>query len=144
MKAGGGGMETKDLHAIWSAPDNSQLTSKQYTVRVPLSVAAQLAALGEMYPRKTMTELIGDLLSSALHQLGESLPTKNVGEKPLGFRDDGEAEWEQIGPGVTFAHLSRKYLKQFENEELAGRKTKNPSKEADIGSKSKRGRKPTK
>lgn len=35
-------METKDLHAIWSAPDNSQLTSKQYTVRVPIRVAAQL------------------------------------------------------------------------------------------------------
>ena len=137
-------MQTKDLHAIWNAPDHSRLTAKQYTVRLPIRVAAQLAALSEMYPRKTMTDLIGDILAAGLDQLAEDLPTKNVGERPLGFGEDGEAEWEQIGPGVTFAHLSRKYLKQFENEELAGRKTKNPSKEADIGSKSKRGRKPTK
>ncbi|HNP84366.1 MAG TPA: hypothetical protein PKN47_23130 [Nitrospira sp.] len=134
-------METKDLHAIWSAPDNSQLTSKQYTVRVPIRVAAQLAAIGEMYPRKTMTELIGDLLASALDQLGEDLPTKNVGEKPLGFREDGEAEWEQIGPGVTFAQLSKKYLKQFETEESTSGKADKLVKEPHNPAKTKRGRK---
>lgn len=110
-------MNTKDLHAIWNAPDNSRLTAKQYTVRLPIRVAAQLAALSEMYPRKTMTELIGDLLAAGLNQLADDLPTKNVGEKPLGFREDGEAEWEQIGPGVTFAQLTRKYLEEFEREE---------------------------
>ncbi len=110
-------MNTKDLHAIWNAPDNSRLTAKQYTVRLPIRVAAQLAALSEMYPRKTMTELIGDLLAAGLNQLAEDLPTKNVGEKPLGFREDGEAEWEQSGPGVTFAQLTRKYLEEFEREE---------------------------
>jgi len=112
-------MNTRDLHSIWNAPDNSRLTTKQYTVRLPIRVAAQLAALSEMYPRKTMTDLIGDLLAAGLDQLAEDLPTKNVGEKPLGFREDGEAEWEQIGPGVTFAQLSRKYLKEFESEEAA-------------------------
>ena len=39
-------MDTKDLHSIWNAPDNSLLTTKQYTVRLPIIVAAQLAALG--------------------------------------------------------------------------------------------------
>lgn len=132
-------MNTKDLHAIWNAPDNSRLTAKQYTVRLPIRVAAQLAALSEMYPRKTMTDLIGDLLAAGLDQLAEDLPTKNVGEKPLGFRDDGEAEWEQIGPGVTFAQLSRKYLKQFETEEPASGKTEKPSMEINNPPKTKRG-----
>lgn len=112
-------MQTKDLHAIWNAPDHSRLTAKQYTVRLPIRVAAQLAALSEMYPRKTMTDLIGDILAAGLDQLAEDPPTKNVGERPLGFGEDGEAEWEQIGPGVTFAQLSRKYLKEFESEEAA-------------------------
>jgi len=91
-------------------------------------VAAQLAALNEMYPRKTMTDLIGDLLAAGLDQLAEDLPTKNVGEKPLGFREDGEAEWEQIGPGVTFAQLSQKYLKEFESEEATKGNTEKPAK----------------
>ncbi len=134
-------MNTKDLHAIWNAPDHSRLTSKQYTVRLPIRVAAQLAALSEMYPRKTMTDLIGDILAAGLDQLAEDLPTKNVGEKPLGFREDGEAEWEQIGPGVTFAQLSRKYLKQFETEESASGKGEKPEKGTDNPAKAKRGRK---
>ncbi len=134
-------MNTKDLHAIWNAPDNSRLTAKQYTVRLPIRVAAQLAALSEMYPRKTMTDLIGDLLAAGLDQLAEDLPTKNVGEKPLGFRDDGEAEWEQIGPGVTFAQLSRKYLKQFETEESASGKMEKAPMETNNPSKTMRGRK---
>ena len=66
-------MNTRDLHAIWNAPDNSRLTAKQYTVRLPIRVAAQLAALNEMYPRKTMTDLIGDLLAAGLDQLAEDL-----------------------------------------------------------------------
>lgn len=134
-------MNTKDLHAIWNAPDHSRLTAKQYTVRLPIRVAAQLAALSEIYPRKTMTDLIGDILAAGLDQLAEDLPTKNVGEKPLGFREDGEAEWEQIGPGVTFAQLSQKYLKQFETEESASGKADKLVKEPHNPAKTKRGRK---
>lgn len=134
-------MNTRDLHAIWNAPDNSRLTAKQYTVRLPIRVAAQLAALNEMYPRKTMTDLIGDLLAAGLDQLAEDLPTRNVGEKPLGFREDGEAEWEQIGPGVTFAQLSRKYLKQFETEESTSGRADKLVKEPHNPAKTKRGRK---
>ena len=134
-------MNTKDLHSIWNAPDNSRLTAKQYTVRLPIRVAAQLAALSEMYPRKTMTDLIGDILAAGLEQLGEELPTKNVGEKPLGFREDGEAEWEQIGPGVTFAQLSKKYMKQFETEESTSGKAEKLAKESHNPARTKRGRK---
>ncbi|MEX5217492.1 MAG: hypothetical protein NW701_06655 [Nitrospira sp.] len=113
-------MNTKDLHAIWNAPDNSRLTAKQYTVRLPIRVAAQLAALSEMYPRKTKTELIGDLLAAALDQLAEDLPTTNIEDRPLGWDDNGEPGWEQKGPGVTFARLVKKYLKEFETEGPAG------------------------
>lgn len=133
-------METKDLHAIWSAPDHSRLTAKQYTIRLPIRVAAQLAALSEMYPRKTMTDLIGDILAAGLDQLAMDLPTKNVGEKPLGFGEDGEAEWEQIGPGVTFAQLSKKYLKQFETDESLTGKLENSELESRPAMKAKRDR----
>jgi len=134
-------MKTTDLHSIWNAPDHSRLTTKQYTVRLPIFVAAQLAALSEMYPRKTMTDLIGDILAAGLDQLAEDLPTKNVGEKPLGFREDGEAEWEQIGPGVTFAQLTQKYLNQFETEESASGKRHTPEKGTHNPTKTKQGRK---
>lgn len=109
-------MNTKDLHAVWNAPDNSRLTAKQYTVRLPVRVAAQLAALSEMYPRKTMTELIGDLLASALDQLAEDLPRTNVGAGPAFTTSDGEEVWNQTGPGVRFEELFKKKLEEFEAE----------------------------
>lgn len=114
-------MNTKDLHSIWNKPDHSRLTAKQYTVRLPIPVAAQLAALGEMYPHKNKTELIGDLLAASLNQLAEDLPRKNIGERPLGQGEDGEEEWEQIGPGITFRTLTQKHLKEFERELSATR-----------------------
>lgn len=62
-------------------------------------------------------------------------------KKPLGFREDGEAEWEQIGPGVTFAQLSKKYLKQFETEESTSGKAEKISMESHNPAGTKRGRK---
>lgn len=36
-------MKASDLVTIWSAPDNSRLTAKQYSFRLPVHVAAKLA-----------------------------------------------------------------------------------------------------
>jgi hypothetical protein len=110
-------MKTRDLHAIWDAPDHSRLTTKQFTVRLPVRVAAQIAALSDMYPKKTKTELIGDLLAAALDELAQELPTTKVGDRPVHVDKDGEETWNQKGPGVTFFNLFNKYLQEFETEE---------------------------
>lgn len=47
----------------------SDLTSYQFSVRFPVHVAAKLKALQEMYPGKTLTRLVGDLLEAALNHL---------------------------------------------------------------------------
>ena len=39
-------VKPSDLHTIWAAPDNSRLTPTQYSFRLPVHVAAKLAALG--------------------------------------------------------------------------------------------------
>jgi predicted DNA-binding protein len=110
-----GHMQTKNLHAIWEAPDNSRLTAKQFTVRLPIRVAAQIEALSEMYPRKTKTDLIGDLLAAALDELEDTLPVKEVGDV-LGIDENEEPIRKAIGPRVTFRALRDKYLKEFEKE----------------------------
>ena len=63
-----------ELHTLWAAPDNSRLTRRQYSFRLPVHVAAKLAALGDIYPNRTRTELVGDLLASALDAVEQSLP----------------------------------------------------------------------
>lgn len=108
-------MEPQDLVKVWDAPDNSKLTPKQLSIRLPIHVAAKISALCDMYPRKTKTEIIGDLLSTALDQLGNALPShhgREIGNHP----DTDEPIYETIGPWAQFRSLTDKYLKELESE----------------------------
>ncbi|BCR03140.1 hypothetical protein DESUT3_02090 [Desulfuromonas versatilis] len=108
-------MDPKDLLAIWTAPDHSKLTPRQISLRLPIQVAAKINALCDMYPRKTKTEIIGDLLATALDQLEQSLPSKEgrlMGHDP----DTDEPVYEDLGARGVFFDRTQFYLKQYEDE----------------------------
>jgi len=67
-------MKASNLHDAWASPDNTRLTPKQFSFRLPLHVAAKIAALCEMYPQKSRTQIMADLLTSALDELEQNLP----------------------------------------------------------------------
>jgi hypothetical protein len=67
-------MKTSHLHDLWESPDNSRLTTKQFSFRLPIHIGAKIAALCEMYPQKNRTQILADLLTSALDDLEKSLP----------------------------------------------------------------------
>lgn len=67
-------MKTSHLHDLWASPDNSRLTSKQFSFRLPVHIAAKIAALCEMYPQKNRTHIVADLLTAALDDLEKNLP----------------------------------------------------------------------
>jgi hypothetical protein len=101
----GGFMEPKDLVKVWEAPDNSQLTPKQISIRLPLHVAAKIAALSELYPRRSKTELIGDLLATALDQVGQGFSS-----------EPSNPEYSDHSPWDTFYQLWQRHLKELEME----------------------------
>lgn len=107
-------MKSADLHKVWSAPDNSRLTAKQSSFRLPVHVAAKINALSEVYPNKTKTEIVGDLLAAALEDLIASIPTE---KGPL-FGDHPEEGtlYEARGPIVQFRKLANKHYKELERE----------------------------
>ena len=109
-------MEPKDLVKIWTAPDHSKLTPKQISLRLPIQVAAKISALCDMYPRKTKTEIIGDLLATALDQLEQTLEMKGTGKSHYVPEVDEEIFEHYVGPGATFFDLTQKYLKELEAE----------------------------
>ena len=45
-------IQPADLHKVWAAPDNTRLTAKQFSFRLPVHVAAKLSALCETFPQK--------------------------------------------------------------------------------------------
>ena len=73
-------MKASDLVTVWSAADNSRLTAKQFSFRLPVHVAAKLAALEAMYLTKSRTQLAGDLMSAAIADVekGMSICTGSV------------------------------------------------------------------
>lgn len=109
-------MKAKDLGVIWDRPDSTRLAPKQISIRLPVHVLARIRALEEMYPTRTRTELIGDLLSSALDEVENGLRVEK-GEC-LGPCDPGDAElcYEVAGPADRFRTLSNKHYAEIEGE----------------------------
>jgi hypothetical protein len=112
-------MKAKELVSYWDSPDNSRLTAKQYSMRLPIHVAAKISALCDMYPQKTRTQIVGDLLATALQEVEAALPYEQ-GEI-MEYVDD-EPVYAQEGPRAHFEGLTNKYLRELEAE-AAGSKS---------------------
>jgi hypothetical protein len=107
-------MEPKDLPKLWGAPDNSRLTRKQYSLRFPFHVMAKVNAINEMYPGKTKTEIMGDLLAAALDQFRHGLSNEPDEEDEAMGRDPAMA---MCGQQRWFSDLVDKHMKKLEKEE---------------------------
>lgn len=119
-------MKSELLHDLWSSPDNSRLVSKQFSFRLPVHIAAKITALGEMYPQKNRTQIVADLLASALDDLEKNLPytlieapdyvqrSQAEAARDIGFEFD--TQYEIGGSRGKFRNLSNKYYAEFEKE----------------------------
>lgn len=108
-------MKASDLVTVWSAPDNSRLTSKQYSFRLPVHVAAKLAALEDLYPARSRTQLVGDLLAAAIADVETKLPT-SPGPEWGSDPDTGEMMFHATGQGVTYRELANKHYEVIERD----------------------------
>jgi hypothetical protein len=126
-------MRPEDLTKVWDAPDHSKLSAKQFSIRLPILINAKISALCEMYPGRTKTAMINDLISTALDQVVEALPTKKgklLGPDLSSFNDpelsaytDPSYEsntvggiYEDIGLRGQFYRITKRYLRELEKE----------------------------
>jgi hypothetical protein len=109
-------VKPSDLPKIWSAPDNTRLTAKQFSYRHPVAVAAKLMALCELYPTKSRTDIVNDLLATALSDVERSLPS--VCGIPADQVDPETREelYEDVGPKARFRGLANKAYLELEEE----------------------------
>jgi transposase len=101
-------MDTRGLHQMWNAPENTRLTKQQFSFRLPLDVAAKLFALEELYPGRNRTQIISDLLSLALIDFEEQLPFRASQFK---FTENGDDEdlWSMEGERYIFRTHANKH-----------------------------------
>ena len=108
-------MKASSLTELWSTPDNSRVTSKQYSFRLPVHVAAKIEALCEMFPGKNRTQIVADLLTSALDEVERSFTS--VAGQPIGEHPEtGEIYYEDIGQVGRFRVLAESHYRELENE----------------------------
>ena len=108
-------MKNSELVKVWALSDNSRVTSKQLSFRLPVHVAAKISALSDLFPNKTKTEIIGDLLTSALEKIEYSFPS--VKGEYFGIDDDqGNELFYDVGKGKSFMELVNKHYIELEKE----------------------------
>jgi len=100
-------MEEKDLVKGWGLLRPKRIMSDQMSIRLPADVWVRVLALCQMFPGRTRTQIIGDLLSSALERIPDGLSNEP---------DEGE---KGVNPGPYYGrrgwyeHLIEEYTKEF-------------------------------
>ncbi len=105
-------MNVRDLLSIWDKTAGGELSAEQFAVHLPVEDAARLRALAEMYPRRTIEEIITDLLSAALTEVESSLPYVR-GDTVVATDEEGDPVYEDVGPTPRFLTLTRKHLERY-------------------------------
>jgi hypothetical protein len=107
-------MDVSSLLGQWSETAGGELSQERYSIHLPIEDAARLAALSEMFPRRTTEQLITDLLAAALSDLERAMPyvegTHIVSEDEM-----GNPIYDDLGPTPRFLALSQKYLLQLKD-----------------------------
>ncbi len=109
-------MKVNDLVQMWESTASGQLTQSTYTIQLPIEDAAKLAALAEMYPKRSLENLMTDLLNAALNDIEGSLPYIK-GNKVIAEDEMGDPMFEDIGPTPKFLTLTRKHLARIREQQ---------------------------
>lgn len=111
-------MKIKALAQHWEKQAKATLTTEEYAFRLPVEDAAKIAALAEMYPKRTKNEILGELVSAALEELEVSFPYVQ-GSHVTEHDEMGDPLYEDVGPTPRFLDLSKKYRTLIKQEQKA-------------------------
>jgi hypothetical protein len=69
----GSHMRTQNIIEAWEKPTSAHSKQHISSPRLPIELAAKLAALHELYPQQTEAQLASDLITHALAQMQHKL-----------------------------------------------------------------------
>ncbi len=110
-------MKVRDLMKHWEKHASSKMAAREFCVKLPLYDAARIMALTEMYPARTETQIITELLGAALFELEEAFPYAQ-GDKVIAKDEYDDPVYEDIGPNSVFLQKTEKYMRQLETESV--------------------------
>lgn len=109
-------MKIRELAEQWEQNAKGRLTETAYAIHLDVEAAARLAAIAEMYPKRTPEELLGELIGAALEELEASFPYVR-GQHVVATDEEGNPLYEDVGPTPRFLVLSRRHLQEISDRE---------------------------
>ncbi|MBI6954299.1 pilin assembly protein [Pseudomonas sp. B21-023] len=113
-------MKIRQLAQHWEQNAAGRLSPTGHVLHLDMEAEARLAALIDMYPKRSPEELLGELVAAALEELEASFPYVK-GQQVIATDEEGDPLYEDIGPTPRFLALSRRHLQAL------GRVRKAPS-----------------
>ncbi|MGP4843545.1 hypothetical protein ACTXGQ_05385 [Marinobacter sp. 1Y8] len=69
-------MKVTDLPKYWEDKKQDTDRPESYSLKLPLEDAARIAALAELYPDRSETDILNDMIGAALDDLTRQTPLK--------------------------------------------------------------------
>lgn len=99
-------MQIKDLHNEWASTARIEKPVISITLQLPLEIRARLLALKDMYPGRTLEQLLLDLLTAAVNEFQETLPYKQ-GSNIIAEDEYGDPMYQDVGLTPRFLELTQ-------------------------------------
>lgn len=109
-------MRVKNLLNEWASTALINKPVMSLNLQLPLELSAHLLALKDMYPGRTLEQLLFDLISAAIDELKETLPYQQ-GDKVIAEDEYGDPMYEDVGLTPRFLELTQFYRDKFNSEE---------------------------
>ncbi|MDO9467598.1 MAG: type 1 pili tip component [Thiobacillus sp.] len=105
-------MRIAELIQRWSKEGHARADVRAYAVHLPLRDAARVEALHLMYPGRSDSQLMADLIRAALDELEVAMPYI-PGSRIIAEDDYGDPIYEDLGPTPRFYSLSHEILRKL-------------------------------
>lgn len=108
-------MKVQDLIEHWSEGAGEPRAAREYRLQLPLYDAAKVAALADMFPGLSEEQVLTDLLSAALDDLGASFSYVQ-GDTVAAYDEEGDPIYADAGLTPRFHELSRQHAERLKQE----------------------------
>ena len=106
-------MRIAELIQRWNEEAHTRTALRTYMVRLPLRDAARIEALQMMmYPNRSDSQIMADLIRAALDELEVAMPYV-PGSRVIAEDDYGDPIYEDLGPTPQFYSLSHEILRKL-------------------------------
>ena len=109
-------MRIAELIQRWHGETHTRAAARTYIVRLPLRDAARIEALRVMYPNRSDSQIMADLIRAGLDELEVAMPYV-PGKRIIAEDDYGDPIYEDLGPTPQFYSLSHEILRKLTSTE---------------------------